>query len=139
MMSISAIRHESREATARAEQAKRSPSVIWDRDTAVTDIRRAPFTGDYVPPGWTAAKRENYQGAIGEFAYACFDGEGPAAGLWLFVSTFGGDDDEPALNRQQLGILLPRLIARATELDRSLAVTITESGQFQVHLAVWER
>jgi len=137
MMDLETIREIQAEETARAARLNKAPVVLFSVDTAVDDVRRAPWLGEYVHPNWRLADYGDFRDAIGLSDYAAFDRE---PGIWLFIDKSGmGDRSEPALNGEELDELLPRLVERAEELDETIGVGIVEEGQFQIHIALYVR
>lgn len=123
MMSLSTIRHMSEEAGREAAQRNMQPYVPYNEE----DVQRMPggelwngkrgfpfpHLGDHQPAGWTDTG-ESY-----------------------FVDSSGlGRDDEPALTWEQFN---RRLIAEVVQSPRRLGLGITEVGQFQLYVSIFER
>lgn len=123
MMSLSTIRHMSEEAGREAAQRNMQPYVPYNEE----DVQRMPGgdlwngkrgypfpnLGDHQPEGWTDTG-ESY-----------------------FVDSSGlGRDDEPALTWAQLN---RRIIDEIVQSPRKLGLGITEVGQFQLYISIFER
>jgi hypothetical protein len=112
MMSLAAIQDESRRAARRAAKAALLPYVPIHEDEVKT-YPPFPFPnlGDHRPKGWKLVEE-------------------------LFVDSSGfGEDDEPALSISQLKDKLIKLQGS----DKTYGYGITETGQFQLYLGVFER
>lgn len=123
MMSLSTIRHMSEEAGRKAAQRNMQPYVPYNEE----DVQRMPggelwngkrgypfpSLGDHQPEGWTDTG-ESY-----------------------FVDSSGlGRDYEPALTWPQFN---KRIIEDVVRSPRRLGLGITEVGQFQLYVSVFER
>ncbi len=142
MYSLDYIRSSAKEQARAAAKQKREPIVLFSADTAYEDLRRAPYLGDYCPKGWRPVSPEWKVALVerGVRAKALFDGNGRSAGLWVFADATGvGGADEPALCTDELKLLASGLVEIAAERGAVVGVSIVEIGQFQVHLAVFEK
>ncbi len=111
MMSIEYIQAESRRAARRSAREHKGPFVFAPHDLDSRQPFPFPFIGCRVPRGWKL--RES-----------------------LFCDSSGfGAPDEPALTVDQLRAKLRELHAA----EPGLGYAITEVGQFQVYLGVFER
>jgi hypothetical protein len=122
MMSLSTIRDMSREAGVTAAVENRTPYVLWDEDEVSRlpggpewdGVTPFPFPnlGDHEPEGWVNTGRR------------------------FFVDTSGmGADDEPALTWAQFNEKLREVVGD----NRKLGLGITEVGQFQLYVDVFEK
>lgn len=111
MMSLSTIRTMSAQRAAEARRKKKEPFVPFDEEEIKRWEFKMPALGDYVPPGWKMVEE-------------------------LFCDSSGfGSPNEPALTKQQL-------MNKMLEYERagkSYGYAVTEAGQFQVYVGVYER
>ena len=107
--------------------------VIFSAATAVGDAFRAPYLGNYVPPGWRRATFVEAGLHVGEHGVLGGGGEPPL----LFVDGSGyGRESEPALTHRALAEVLGRALESSKTIG-SLGVGIVLAGQFQVHLGLY--
>jgi hypothetical protein len=114
MLDLATIHEMAAEAAQEAAQEGRVPYEYWDGEPIGPPFH-FPFLGDYVPDGWR--KRDND----------------------LFVDKSGwGAPDEPAMTVDALVAEIKRLLCAAPP-DKRLGFAITEQGQFQLYVGVYER
>jgi hypothetical protein len=114
MLDLATIHEMAAEAAQEAAQAGKEPYEYWDGEPIGPPFH-FPFLGDYVPQGWR--KRDDD----------------------MFVDSSGmGADDEAALSVSQLVAEIKRLLC-ATPPYKRLGFAITEAGEFQLYVGVYER
>jgi hypothetical protein len=130
------LKYVNRQATRRAAKAKHVPLIIDQQDIADAkngDLSgiRIPYVGERTPRGWRQVnivewfhKGEELEGYVRRGVYT-YNGKGA-----FFVDKSGfGAPGEPALNLEEfLDLIRP-----------GYGYGVIEEGQFQVHVAVFER
>ena len=141
MMDAQQIADLSAEAASRAARENREPAVFFNADTAESDVRSAPFLGNYTPPSWTPAQWSDFSDALPERA----DCQSACASQYvdefiLWVDKLGiGSAEEPAIGLPELISYSRTALALATSREQTLAVGICEEGQFQIYLRFFVR
>ena len=140
MLDNKAIESLQREATEHAQQEHLEPFVLYDEESALEDVRHATQLGNYVPPGWTVARYEDYAEGL---SYAAEVSQRNCAGdfegeLCWWVSKFCksecGEYDSRTLAEDA-----PKLVRQAACRGVALGVAICEEGQFQLYLRFFEK
>jgi len=117
MLDLATIHELAAEAAQEAAQEGREPYEYWDGEPIGPPFH-FPFLGDYAPAGWR--KRDGDDGD-------------------LFVDSSGlGEDDEAALSVSQFVAEIKRLLC-TTPPDKRLGFAVTEAGEFQLYVGVYER
>jgi hypothetical protein len=120
MLDLATIHEMAAEAAQEAAQEGREPYEYWDGEPMGPPFH-FPFLGDYVPDGWR--KRDGDDGDDGD----------------LFADSSGmGADDEAALSVSQLVAEIKRLLC-TTPPDKRLGFAVTQAGEFQLYVGVYER
>jgi hypothetical protein len=120
------------EAAADAARERKEPLNVWPQQ-AQHDLRQIPFLGEFVPQGWRAAQRDEFE-SVG---FPCNYGwSGPEFTFWVDSSGFGGDGR--ALDYNDFVAQVIALIER-TEDQQSLGFAVRQAGQFQVYVGVYIR
>ena len=129
MMDLQTIRELSEDASKRAKRNKTQPVV----NVGTGAGEGVPFIGRYVPKGWKRANLEDLGLIFGD--RAIYEDEGDGA---IFVDTSGwGGPGEPALTIPEFVALTKKL--QADNPDKVLGFGLIEHGQFQGHVAVYEK
>lgn len=147
MMSLESIRSLSADMSAKAARRKLQPAVIFSEETCGEDARKAPWLGDYdayMPKGWRPAHSSLAQSIPERLRWKVFcypeRGWDVDGGIWLFIDKAGvGSPAEPALNIAELETVLKAVLSEAKAVGVDIGVSIAEEGQFQCHLALYER
>jgi len=114
MLDLATIHEMAAEAAQEAAQEGKEPYEYWDGEPIGPPFH-FPFLGDYVPDGWR--KRDND----------------------LFVDKSGwGAPTEPAMTVDALVAEIKRLQCAAPP-DKRLGFAITQEGEFQLYVGVYER
>jgi len=122
MMSLATIRRMSDEQAERAAEDGQVPYVIYNQD----DVHRMPGGKD-----WNGKRKFPFPN-LG--SYEPEDWADTGENFFVDMSGFGADD-EPALTSTQFNRELLALVHD----DRRLGLAITQVGQFQCYVAVFER
>lgn len=131
MMSTELIRDISNVAAYRAAEEGRTPLVPW-RSQIESDIRHAPFLGEYVPEGWREAEWGDLPAKPRSGAIPWGNGE---RALFMVDSSGFGSYNEPALTFPELAAYLTGLI----DAGNDIGIGIVESGQFQIVMGIFLR
>ena len=130
MMSIEAIRSESRRAARRSASQGLGPLVIERDDMDLSDealfahLRAIPFLGDRTPRGFQLVDCRKKEAWLGSKASSYRS---------LFVDQSGfGSDFEPALT-------IPEFVKAVRALGAGYAYSVEDAGPFQVNIRVMRR
>ena len=146
MMSGQAIRQLQQEASAEAARRHKHPAVIYSEDTALRDMRGAPWLGMFLHPNWEELTIGDFEPVLGSLPphvrmkveMKLDDDPLDAADIFIDKSGFG-EDDEPSLTVSQVGQVACALAKHAKELKQTFGVGIVEEGQFQCWLRMYRR
>lgn len=124
-MDLETIRHMSNEAAEKAAQKKLEPYTFFDKEEMEAATKSGkypfPFIGDHVPKGWKKIDE------------------------WFCDSSGFGADNEPALSKAQLAAKIRQVLhsdyfsADPMVNSKPVGFALTECGQFQVRLGVYEQ
>lgn len=147
MMGPETILSMQREAAERAAVEGMEPMVLFAPDTALEDIRRSPFIGDYEPEGWKPARLADYASSLDVAGLLdrveraqLYGADRWEQELLLFADSSGlAGSGEPALGLSELGRVASTLCEAAAERGVTLGFAVVEAGQFQVYLRGFEK
>ena len=140
MLDNNAIVSLQREATERAQQGRLEPFVLYDEESALEDVRHATNLGNYVPPGWTVARYEDYKEGLTRCAEVSQDncaGDFEGELCWWVSKGFGPERGEYGV--EEIAEDAPKLVRQAACRGVALGVAICEEGQFQLYLRFFEK
>lgn len=146
MMSTEAILQLQSRASSEAARRHKHPAVIFSEDTALRDMRSAPWLGTFLHDQWEVLTVGDFAPILGIMpAYVRMKVEmklddDPLEAVDIFVDKSGfGEDDEPALNVTQVGQVALALASYAKESKQTFGIGIVEEGQFQCWLRMYRR